>query len=357
MTPEHPHWWDTHSDQPYRLATNQKRRATFSHLVEYGKTALTAFAILPFALSRLFRPAAMVPSPQPDDFVGLGISSDRGTPNMVVELVEELGAKRLLLRVPTWHADQLEPYLDFAQKFSNQKILINILQSRINATNPDAWSRAVEQIIKAFWPLTHEFQLGNAVNRSKWGCRHTGDYLMLLDATIRLPEQFPGIVLAGSSVIDFEPLATLRTLANLHRYQLDVCSALLYVNRRGSPFTRQYGVFDLERKICIAAALASLSNRCGKRLWITETNWPLLDTKPFTPNSGNSRSTVNENTQARYLTDYYQTAWRTGMVERVYWWQLNQAGYGLVDHRPNIPRKMPSFYAFKKLLSANGLSS
>ena len=326
--------------------------------MEYGKTALTGFAILPFALARLFRTAATKPPPQPADFVGLGISSDRCTPNAVVELVEELGVRRLLLRVPTWHADQLEPYLDFAQKFSNQKFWSIFFKAGITPPiQTPGFTRALEQIINAFWPLTREFQLGNAVNRSKWGCRHTGDYLMLLDATTHLPEQFPGIVLAGSSVIDFEPLATLRTLVNFHRYQLDVCSALLYVNRRGSPFTRQYGVFDLERKIRIAAALASLSNRCGKRLWITETNWPLLETQPFTPNSGNPRSTVNENTQAKYLTDYYQTAWRTGLVERVYWWQLNQAGYGLVDHRPNIPRKMPSFYAFKKLLSPNGLSS
>ncbi len=350
MTPEHPDWWDPHSDQPYRLAPSQKRRATASHLLEYGKTALTGIAILPFALAHLCRTSTMRPLPQPADFVGLGISSDRSTPTAIVELVEELGVKRLLLRVPTWHADQLEPYLDFAQNFSSQKILVNILQSRNNAADPDAWSRALEQIINAFWPLTHEFQLGNAVNRSKWGCRHIGDYLMLLDATTRLPEQFPGIVLAGSSVIDFEPLASLRTLVNFHRYQLDVCSALIYVNRRGSPFTRQYGVFDLERKIRLAAALASLSNRCEKRLWITETNWPLLDTHPFTPNSGHPRSTVNETTQAKYLTDYYQTAWRTGLVERVYWWQLNQAGYGLVDHRSTIPRKMPSFFAFKKLL-------
>ena len=138
MTLEHPNWWDPHSDQPYRLAHSEKRRATFSHLLEYGKTALTGFAILPFALTRLRRTAATIPPPEPADFVGLGISSDRAAPNTVVELVEELGARRLLLRVPTWHADQLEPYLDFAQKFSNQKILVNILQSRDNATDPEA---------------------------------------------------------------------------------------------------------------------------------------------------------------------------------------------------------------------------
>ena len=140
MTPEHPHWWDPNSDQPYRLVPSQKQLATFSHLLEYGKTALMGLSILPFALARLFKTAATIPPPQPADFIGLGISSDRCAPNAVVELVEELGAKRLLLRVPTWHADRLEPYLDFAQKFSNQKILVNILQSRINARDPDACS-------------------------------------------------------------------------------------------------------------------------------------------------------------------------------------------------------------------------
>ena len=88
MTPEHPHWWDPHSDQPYRLAPIQKRRATFSHHLEYGKTALTGFAILPFALACLFKTAEAKPPPQPADFVGLGLSSDRGAPNAVVELVE-----------------------------------------------------------------------------------------------------------------------------------------------------------------------------------------------------------------------------------------------------------------------------
>ena len=122
MTHEHPNWWDPHSDQPYRLASTQKRRATFSHFMEYGKTALTGFAILPFAVAHLFKAATKISNPDPADFVGLGISNDHCASNMAVELVEELGVKRLLLRVPTWHANQLEPYLDFAGNFSNQKI-------------------------------------------------------------------------------------------------------------------------------------------------------------------------------------------------------------------------------------------
>jgi hypothetical protein len=34
----------------------------------------------------------------------------------------------------------------------------------------------------------------------------------------------------------------------------------------------------------------------------------------------------------------------------VYWWQLINPGYGLVDHRGGGLRKMLSFYAFKRLL-------
>jgi hypothetical protein len=95
-------------------------------------------------------------------------------------------------------------------------------------------------------------------------------------------------------------------------------------------------------------------NRNARRLWITETNWPLLDTRPYTPNSGHPGRTVDEETQAAYLEQYYRIAYRTGWVERVFWWQLINPGYGLVDHRPGTLRKHPSYFALKKLL-AGGL--
>ena len=65
---------------------------------------------------------------------------------------------------------------------------------------------AVSKIIELFSPITNEFQLGNAANRSKWGCNHIGDYLTLLDNTKDLRKTFPDVCLAGSSIIDFEPL-------------------------------------------------------------------------------------------------------------------------------------------------------
>jgi len=139
-------------------------------------------------------------------------------------------------------------------------------------------------------------------------------------------------------------------LFNFHTYRLDAVSSLLYVNRRGSPYGRQYRIFDLHRKLKLIHALVLAGNRNARRLWITETNWPLLDTKPYTPNSGHPRSTVDELTQARYLKQYYQIAYQTGWVERVYWWQLINPGYGLVDHRGGRLRRHPSYYALKDIL-------
>ncbi|MBU05914.1 MAG: hypothetical protein CL877_08210 [Dehalococcoidales bacterium] len=355
MKPAHPSWWDPHSNQPFKLDRSQKSRFHAANLNEYLRTGISTATLLPVIAYRYATSTASKPPPL-TEFVGLGISPDHGDHNAIGDLVDELGVIRLLLRVPSWHIDQLEYYLGFAQRFSNCEILVNILQCRQSVIDPESWLRAVDSIITAFSPLTHEFQIGNAINRSKWGCRHTGEYLDLLDGINDLRDRRPDLILAGSSVIDFEPLATFRTLVNGHHYHLDACSCALYVNRRGSPYATQYGLFDLARKIRLIHAMTLVSNRSATRLWITETNWPLLNTKPYTPNSGLPRSTVDETTQAQYLTDYYRIAYASGRVERVYWWQLVNPGYGLVDHRNDTMRKMPSFNAFANLLQTDVLS-
>ena len=354
MKPDQPSWWDSHSDQPYKLPKGEKPRASSAQVYEYLKTALTALVASPGVAWRYAFPGPKN-YPKAIDFVGLGISPDHGDVNQLQDLVSELGVKCLLLRVPSWHCEQVDYYLRFAERFPNNSFLINILQSRDSVEHPQEWRRALEVITDAFLPITKEFQIGNAINRTKWGCRHTGEYLSLLNATNGMRESHPGIVLAGSSVIDFEPLATLRTLINFHPFQLDACASAMYVNRRGSPRSKQYGLFSLREKLRLIFAITKLSTRSTSELWITETNWPLLNTKPYTPNSGLPRSTVDEETQAQYLTDYYRIAHALGYVSRVYWWQLVNPGYGLIDHRDGQMRKMPSFFSFKRLLADQAL--
>jgi len=348
--PATPPWWDPYSDQPYRLSGAHKQRLARPVLQEYLYTAATAVGALP-ALGwnyLAWRPQST--RPPANRFVGLGITPDSRHEGGLRELVAELGVEELLLRIPAWDLGRLDAYRRFAEGFPACRFLINVLQSRDSVRDRDRWRSGLDAVFRTFVPITSDFQIGNAINRTKWGCLHTGEYLDLLEDAESVRRDHPGVRLVGSSVIDFEPLATLRTLRNRRRYHLDAVSALLYVNRRGSPISHQYGMFDLARKLRLIAAIARTGNRATPRLWITETNWPLLDTRPWTPNSGHPRSTVDEATQARYLKHYYRIAWHSRLVERVYWWQLVAPGYGLVDHRGGTLRRLPSFAAFAGLL-------
>lgn len=348
--PDDDSWWDYYSDQPYVLDKINKPGLTRGAMIEAVKTAATLAGISPALIWRyiLLRPA---PSTQPiKDFAGLSVSPNPKYGHQIHEMIDELNVTQLLIRVPVWKTGQIEGYVKFAESFSRHQILINILQNRESVLHPDRWQKNVRTIISACRTFTHSFQICNAINRSKWGCHSTADYFVLQNRVEELRSQYPDLLLLGSSVIDFEPLSTLRTLINNQAYQLDGCASLLYVNRRLSPYNKQFGIFDLEKKIRLIHAILSLSNRCKKRLWITETNWPLLNTRPYTPNSGSPRSTVDEKTQAEFLTQYFHIAYMSGMVEKVYWWQLINPGYGLVDSRARVLRKMPSYYAFKNLL-------
>ncbi|GJL82532.1 MAG: hypothetical protein DHS20C01_21660 [marine bacterium B5-7] len=350
-----PDWWDPYSSQPYKLQESDKPRTSVGNIIEYMKIAVSVLALGPFVALRysFMKPFLSAPA-DAHDFVGLSVTPDTRFNDAIVDMVDDLNVRNLMVRVPCWEADQLEPYLELMNRLPDRDFAINILQSRDSIRDPDNWQRQVSQIVAGLSPRARTYQIGNAINRSKWGCRHSGQWLDLMDRAMRAINEIKNasnpIEVAGSSVIDFEPLVTLRTLFNFHPQQFDICASLLYINRRGSPDGRQYGVFNLERKIRLIAAMLAVSNVSGRRLWISETNWPLLDTKPYTPNSGHPRSTVDEATQADYLTHYFKIAWRSQLVERVYWWQLINPGYGLVDHRGGTLRKMPSYYAFKKLM-------
>ncbi len=350
-TKNQPEWWDPYSCQPYKMRDEEKPRSGVGNLWEYAKTAFSAIVGLPLIVAQYLSLKKRTSAKSARDFVGLSLAMDLEYAPKMVEMVEELGIQRLLLRIPSWDTAALEDYVDFLEMFDDKHFVVNILQSRDSVQDLNGWQSAVREIISATRHITDTYWIGNAVNRTKWGCAHTGQALALQEKVEELRSEFQGIVLLGSSIIDFEPLLSWRTLWNLRRYRLDATAALLYVNRRHSPYGTQYKIFDLENKLRLAKAMTRLSNRSNDQLWITETNWPLLDTKPFTPNSGNPTRTCDEQTQADYLKLYYQIAWQTGWVENVYWWQLINPGYGLVDHRDGELRKLPSFYAMKDLMN------
>ena len=345
-----PEWWDPYSCQPYKMKDEDKPRSGLSNLYEYAKVAGSNLIGLPAITYQYLRLKPVPCQTAADKFVGLSVMPDDQYNTAIEEMIDELGVKQLLIRIPSWDVAALDDYVRFMQRFPNQQFVVNILQSRYSVQNIGQWQRQVADIILACQDSTKTFWIGNAINRTKWGCAHTGHYFQLQEAVEELRSEFSDLTLLGSSIIDFEPLLSWRTLWNRRNYHLQGNAALLYVNRRHSPYGTQYGVFDLQNKLRLAKAMTKLSNRCDDELWITETNWPLLDTKPYTPNSGKPTRTVDEETQAKYLKWYFQIAWQSGWVERVYWWQLINPGYGLVDHRSGSLRKMPSYYALKEII-------
>jgi len=350
---DQPEWWDPYSCQPYKMAKEDKPRSGLSNIVEYLKVTLSNLVALPLIGLKTILLKRKASTKTAQEFVGLSLSMDLEYAPQIVEMVKDLGVRRLLLRIPSWDTQSLDDYVKFAEMFPDCHFVINILQGRDSVENLARWKAQVDEIIQRTNHLSDTYWIGNAVNRTKWGCTHTGQALDLQVAVEELRDKYSAVNFLGSSIIDFEPLLSWRTLWNFKRYKIQGNAALLYVNRRHSPYGTQYGVFDLENKLRLAKAMTQLSNRCDDNLWITETNWPLLDTKPFTPNSGSPNRTCDEQTQADYLKLYYQIAWQSGWVEGVYWWQLINPGYGLVDHRDGNLRKLPSYYAFKEIMQGD----
>jgi len=129
-------------------------------------------------------------------------------------------------------------------------------------------------------------------------------------------------------------------------YRFDGLASLLYVDRRGAPENKQIG-FDTLGKVTLARAIAETSRSVGPRSWITEVNWPLFE-GAHAP--AGAEVAVGEPEQADYLTRYYLQTLASGMVERVYWWQLVAKGYGLVDRNEDgSTRRRAAFSALRTL--------
>ncbi|HXT52368.1 MAG TPA: hypothetical protein VN811_15100, partial [Thermoanaerobaculia bacterium] len=122
-------------------------------------------------------------------------------------------------------------------------------------------------------------------------------------------------------------------------------ASLLYVDRRGAPENKQLG-FDSLRKAALLRAIADTARWCEPRSWVTEVNWPLRE-GPHSP-AGRDVS-VDEQTAADYAVRYCTSLLSSGLVERVYWWQLIARGYGLLVAEDGGLRRRPAFHALATL--------
>ncbi|MDC9725910.1 MAG: hypothetical protein PSN44_08365 [Gammaproteobacteria bacterium] len=340
-----PFHWDSYSDQPHIIKDKAyKRRQKKKHFFSYIGMFLLFFTLLPVILMLHF----FVRKAKKNGDIGLGVNLDKGSEQY--HLVDELGVSHLIIRIPLWEMERLDEYVEFIKGFVGKSIVVNILQDREHIEDHALLERDVKRIFHALNGRVTEFQIGNAVNRAKWGFFSMSEYLAFYQRvqTVR-DSDFPEIKLIGPSVIDFEYYYTSSALFNFKKLRFDALSALLYVDRRGSPYNPQYWIFDTQFKITVLKNLMRLSRKVSDKLYLTEANWPLSGTAPYAPTS--ETECIDEQTYAEYMHDYLMIVLQSGEVDRVYWHQLIAPGYGLVDNRHGQIRKMPAFEVFKEMIA------
>jgi len=348
--------WDGYSDQPATLDRRVKRRLRWRDIGSIV-SGLSSVFFLP-------RPVlgAVVGREPPrahanDDAIGLCVNLERPFEDKKIlsgaelaEIVGTLDLRRLAVRIPLSDIDSLQDYVDFIRQFPGYRVLGVILQDRSTIEDSEMLESSLERIFAALSGLVDCYQIGNAVNRLKWGFVSVDEWLGFFKVAWDLRNRkFPHLRLLGGAIIDFDLLDHGRSLRNGSPFTYDGYASLLYVDRRGAPENRQMG-FDLEGKIDVLRRLVESGNKVGEAdagLWITEVNWPLENTGRWAPAMDHCQ--VGERAQLHYLVRYYLLALATGSVSACYWHQLVAPGYGLIDNRGGVVRKRPAFHGFATL--------
>lgn len=338
--------WDNYSDQPHVIKDkNFKKMMRQKHWFDYVKLLVINFFIYP--ISVLATPLFRSKSVDTTKFFGMSVNLDKGLEQ--VELIEELGCKNILIRVPLHDIANLKSYVEFAKYFHGCEITVNILQDRPHIEHKMMLQESLTNIFIAFKGIAKNFQIGNAINRLKWGFASVQEYLDFYEVAYNIKRNsFKEYNLIGPSVIDFEYHYTIRALFSKYNIYFDKVSALLYVDRRGAPENTQLISYDTSKKIDLLYAIASLSKRSSNKLIVSEVNWPISNTKPYAPTS--EQECVSLETYACYMLRYYLLALGTKKVETVFWHQLIAPGYGLIDNRDGI-KKREAFAVYKTMIA------
>ncbi len=347
--------WDPLTDQPHQQATRgQRLRVRARDLGEHVGPLVGAVGPLVGSLVEARRTRRRLDRAAPSvRFDGLGVAVGSGSvpTESLVAAIRDLGVDTALLRFHLWQGvdrNLLELARELGDGERRLDLVFHLAQDRSLVRDVDAWRERVAEAVALLAPFGLRFLIGQAPNRSKWGIWRPREYRDLLAAgAAAVREGCPEATILAPAVIDFEPHATaglIHTGQAPNRF--DVLASQLYVDRRGAPENRQLG-FDLVGKLAVLGALARRAPDCSSgRSWVTEFNWPLRE-GPHSP-AGRDVA-VDEDAQASYLVRYALEALGSGLTERVYWWQLAAAGYGLLDPRGAGLRRRPAYLALRQL--------
>ena len=342
--------WDPLSDQPHLHAgRTAKLYARAGDAAIHVREAAVLVRHLPAAVGRwrVLR-RELYEGPQPFGEAGVGVHGGSAPGPELLAEIEALGVRCVLLRLQPWE-ERLTRDQELCAELHARglDVVLAVAQNRDLVRDPARWRAALGEIADRFAGLAGHVQVGHAINRSKWGVWNQRDYAALVGAAAEILGGAPGMRLLGPSVIDFEPHATCIALNwPENRVRFDVVSSLLYVDRRGAPENRQAGLDTVDKAALLRATIQT--SRDGDRpSWITEVNWPLRE-GPHSP--AGRHVAVGEEAQADYLARYHLLLLGSGLVERVYWWQLVARGYGLAERGDAGLRRRPSWRALAFLV-------
>lgn len=346
--------WDGLSDQPHQHASRLERLAVrIADAPLHAREWSAALRALPRIRRRYLELKSRL-NREPVDWQGMGIAVRPwpANPEALLDALEALGTRRVILRLHAWQrSHDHEEALARELHARGYELAFVLAQNRDLVRDGDRWRAAVTELSERFGRFGDHFQIGQAINRSKWGIWNYREYLELASTALEVLRREPQRQILGPGVIDYEPARTAGILNVAQQgIDFDILASLLYVDRRGAPENTQLG-FDTIDKVLQMQAIAETSPHCGNRSWITEVNWPLWE-GPHSP--AGRKVSVDEDAQASYLARYYLLALGTGAVERVYWWQLVARGYGLSyeegDGSLRRRRSFQSFVTLRRLL-------
>jgi len=353
--------WDARSDQAIGVMPKTERYLYYftPSSVVFGLKTLTG--LLPAALgfskhkSRAYQADVAL-----ENRVGMTISPRPDTAERERELLKDLGTLPLLVR---YYRHESPREWDFTTgevrrlHAAGYPVSVALVQDRRSVRRPERWQEFVRHVLDAVGDIAEWVEVGHATNRTKWGVWTLGEYLRLLEPLRAYEERFPSLRFMGPAINDFEFHYVAATLGSLpRRFRLHGLSLHLYVDRRGHPENRQHAFSSLD-KFVFARVLARQARRCDDSVIVSEVNWWLEDpgghAHPFAPYAeADHEWEVTEDVYADYMLRYYLHAICSGMVDKVFWWRLVAAPFGLVDDRDG--RRRPAFFALKRFLEHFG---
>lgn len=362
--------WDSRTDQPYGALDRRARLKAYPrarYLRMLGDTLKAAGGVF-----RTYRGVIAGGFRQPVNFhdrIGMAVTPDSRTWHRQFELLRELGAIPVIVRI-YHHEDKSQRAFKYeavhALAGASHAVTIALVQDRRAVNEPDSWYRFVVDVLDRVGPVIESVEVAHAVNRVKWGIWDFKELACLYRPLEVVHECWPNVKFMGPSAIDFEYPFLFPALKEWpSKIPLSALSHHLYVDRRGAPENPQ-NLFSSLEKFALARAIARWAPGCHDSVVISEVNWPIEKTGVYSPialpfmrpEDKSLVPGVSELTYGAYMLRYLCLALGSGFVDRVYWWRLVSRGFGLIDDsEPENWRRRPAFIALRTFLTVLGTST